>query len=134
MTMRARYRALLAAVLLVACGGDDDGGADSGGAPDAAAGSQNSLGETCSDSDPCPGEHQCVYLEVGNPDLGYCSPTCATDEDCGEGYTGPATGTLSCFVPDQPNACSIGCQDTADCPGELACVSTGGPMSFCTTE
>jgi hypothetical protein len=134
MRARAWAWALLAAVLLVACGGDDDGGADSGVAPDAPSGSANSLGETCTDADPCPAEHQCVYLQVGNPDLGYCSPICATDEDCREGYTGPASGMLTCFVPDLPNACSIGCEDVADCPGELACVSTGGPMSFCTTE
>ena len=130
----------LLAVLLLACGGDDDsggegGGADAagGGAIDAAAG-ENHLGETCSDSDPCPGDHQCVYLAIGNPDLGYCSPICATSTDCSDGYTGPATGTLTCFVPDQPDACSIGCETVDDCPGDLACVSTGGPMSFCTTE
>ncbi len=124
-----------------ACGGDDDGGGGEGGDADAggggavdAAGGENHLGETCSDADPCPDDHQCVFLQVGNPDLGYCSPICASDADCGDGYTGPATGMLTCFVPDQPDACTIVCQDGADCPGELACVATGGPVSVCTTE
>jgi hypothetical protein len=128
----------LAVLLLAACGGgDDDGGessaADAAGAVDAAA-SDNHLGETCSDADMCPDGHHCIYLSVGNPDLGYCSPICATDDDCRDGYTGPATGTLTCFVPDQPDACTIACDDSADCPGDLACVETGGPFSVCTTQ
>jgi hypothetical protein len=127
-----------AVLLLAACGGgDDDGGeasaADAATAVDASA-SDNHLGETCSDGDPCPGDHQCIFLSVGNPDLGYCSPICADDGDCGDGYTGPATGTLTCFVPDHPDACTIGCDDTADCPGDLTCVETGGPFSVCTTR
>jgi hypothetical protein len=133
-----RALALCVVVLLAGCGGDDDGGdtsaPDAAGSVDAASGSSNHLGETCSDADPCPADHQCIYLSVGNPDLGYCSPICASNEDCSDGYTGPATGTLTCFVPDQPDACTIGCDDAADCPGELACVETGGPFSVCTTE
>ena len=125
--------------LLLGCGGDDDGGGGGGGVDgggggfDAAAG-ENHLGETCSEADPCPGDHQCVFLSVGNPDLGYCSPICASDQDCRDGYTGPAGGMLSCFVPDTPDACTIVCESVADCPGELACVETGGPVSVCTTE
>jgi hypothetical protein len=118
--------------LLLACGGD---GGDAP-APDAAAGPSNRLGDTCSDDDPCPSDppHQCVFLSVGNPDLGYCSPVCATNDDCREGYTGPPSGELSCFVPDQPDACTIVCEMPADCPGQLSCVATGGPVSVCTTE
>jgi hypothetical protein len=129
----------LALFLLFACGGDDDGGggggadAAGGGGIDAAA-AENHLGETCSDADPCPADHNCVYLGIGNPDLGYCSPICASSADCLDGYSGPATGTVTCFVPDQPDACSIACETGDDCPGDLACVTTGGPMSFCTTE
>ena len=131
----------VAALLFCACGGDDDGGGDAADvsfvdgstAADASA-AANHLGETCSDADPCPADHQCIYLSVGNPDLGYCSPICAGDQDCRDGYTGPATGTLTCFVPDHPDACTIACETTDDCPGELACVATGGPFSVCTTE
>ena len=123
---------------LAACGGDDDGGggadAGGGGGADAGGGGENHLGETCSEADLCPADHQCVFLEVGDPDLGYCSPICQSDADCREGYTGPASGQLSCFVPDQPDACTIVCQGPDDCPGELACVATGGPVSVCTTE
>ncbi len=130
----------VAALLLCACGGDDDGGGDvedvsfidAAPGPDASA--SNHLGETCSDADPCPADHQCIYLGVGNPDLGYCSPICAGDQDCRDGYTGPATGTLTCFVPDHPDACTIGCETGDDCPGDLVCVETGGPFSVCTTE
>jgi len=129
----------IAALLLFACGGDDDGGGDGSGSVDAApaidgSAAANHLGETCSDADPCPADHQCIYLTVGNPDLGYCSPMCAGDQDCRDGYTGPATGTLSCFVPDHPDACTIACETSDDCPGDLVCVETGGPFSVCTTE
>jgi hypothetical protein len=119
--------------LLLGCGGDDSSDAA---APDAAAGSSNRLGDTCSDADRCPSDppHQCVFLSVGNPDLGYCSPVCGTDDDCRLGYTGPASGALSCFVPDKPDACTIVCEATEDCPGQLSCVATGGPVSVCTTE
>lgn len=126
----------LALTLLVACGGDDDGGGtsvDASSAADAAQ-SANHLGETCSVADPCPADHQCIYLSVGNPDLGYCSPMCAGDQDCQEGYTGPATGTLACFVPDHPDACTIACETSDDCPDQLVCVETGGPISVCTTD
>lgn len=129
--------AALAALLLLACGGDDDGGtgsADASATADAAADAANHLGETCSATDLCPADHQCIYLSVGNPDLGYCSPICAGDQDCSEGYTGPATGTLTCFVPDHPDACTIVCETGEDCPGELVCVETGGPVSVCTTQ
>lgn len=119
------------------CGGDDDGG-DGGGSSDAASAdgqaADNQLGRTCSTSDPCPTSHQCVYLSSGNPDLGYCSPQCTTEQDCLDGYDGPSTGTVTCFVPNQPNLCSIACDTVADCPGELACVETGGPVKVCTTE
>lgn len=136
----SRLALLALCAALSACGGDDDGGGGGGGADGGggggvdASGAENHLGETCSDADPCPDDHQCVYLEVGNPDLGYCSPICAGDADCREGYTGPASGMLSCFVPDQPDACTIVCENIGDCPGELACVATGGPVSVCTTE
>jgi len=132
-----RALAVLMLVAALGCGGDDDGGgggADGGGGGADAAAAGNHLGETCSDADPCPGDHQCVFLSVGNPDLGYCSPICASDQDCSDGYTGPAGGMLSCFVPDTPDACTIVCESVADCPGELACVETGGPVSVCTTE
>lgn len=132
---------LVCALALAACGGDDDGGGEGGGGADGGGGAVdgaaevgNHLGETCSEADPCPADHHCIYLSIGNPDLGYCSPICAGDQDCSEGYTGPATGTLTCFVPDQPDACTIGCETGEDCPGELVCVETGGPVSVCTTE
>lgn len=124
-----RGLAVALAVAALGCGGDDDGG---GGGADAASGA-NHLGEICSEADPCPGDHQCVFLTVGDPDLGYCSPICATDADCQDGYSGPASGMLSCFVPDLPDACTIVCETGDDCPGELACVETGGPVSVCTT-
>ena len=124
--------------LLLACGGDDDGdgGGDGPAQPDAGGGTVNQLGTTCSDDDPCLTDppHQCVFLSVGNPDLGYCSPVCATNADCTDGYTGPSTGELTCFVPGQEDACTITCDTAADCPGELACVATGGPVSVCATE
>ena len=128
-------RCLVGLLLAAGCGGDDDGGgADASRSIDAMVAGGNHLGELCSDADPCPAEHNCVFLNAGNPDLGYCSPICATDDDCRDGYTGPASGMLSCFVPDMPDSCTIVCGTGADCPGELACVATGGPVSVCTTE
>lgn len=135
--MLARALSVLAfALVAFACGGDDDGGDGSDAPSFDAAGSANHLGEPCSETMACPTTplHQCVFLNAGNPNLGYCSPVCATDTDCTDGYTGPATGDVSCFVPDQPDACTIVCEAQADCPPDLVCVPTGGPVSVCTTE
>jgi hypothetical protein len=119
----------LVLALALGCGGDDDSSS-----VDAMAAGGNHLGELCSDSDPCPAEHDCIFLDTGNPDLGYCSPICITDEDCGDGYTGPASGMLTCFAPGHQGACTIACETGTDCPAELACLATGGPISVCTTE
>jgi len=135
--LHALSMATLFVLLLAACGGDDDGGsvsADASTPADATA--ANHLGQRCSAELPCPSSppHQCVYLTSGNPDQGYCSPMCIEDTDCSDGYTGPATGQLSCFVPGMPNVCTIVCDTVADCPGDLACVSPGGPVNVCTTD
>lgn len=110
--------------------------ADAANAADATAQALNGLGTECTTVADCPTmpEHNCVILTLGNPNLGYCSPACTVDQDCINGYTGPSTGTLSCFVPNQPNSCSIGCAATADCPGNLECKITGGPFNFCATR
>ncbi len=100
---------------------------------DAMVASSNSLGVECMTTANCPTDHNCVKLSSGNPDVGYCSPTCTIDTDCGIDYTGPSTGTLACFVPNFPNSCSIQCNSTADCPGTLQCLGNGGPLMFCTT-
>lgn len=123
------------ALFLAACGGDDgDNGPDA--APQADAPLQqlvNALGQVCDESTPCPDSpaHSCVYLNIGSEVQGYCSPVCADNLDCSEGYDGPATGELTCFTPNDPQACSIGCEVAADCPEDLECLPTGGPMSFC---
>lgn len=107
---------------------------DAGRAPDARV-SENALGQTCAAQGECPSDppHQCVFLQSGNPELGYCSPTCGADADCAADYTGPATGTPTCFVPDYAQACSILCDDDGDCPSGLECKITGGPVNVCAT-
>lgn len=110
---------------------------DGAASADAPGGStDNALGQTCDNESQCPSDppHQCVFLQSGDPNLGYCSPLCQTDPDCTEGYTGP--GEPTCFVPDVPEACTIQCDPTqgdAACPEGLICHEPGGPVSFCTT-
>ncbi len=137
-----RFILSLVAVLSLATGcGAGSTNPPGGGGVDAAAGSAdaqsgNALGQTCTTSADCPSTpaHQCVFLQSGNPNLGYCSPMCSVNSDCMGGYTGPATGTPTCFVPDQPNVCSILCTAEGDCPGDLTCVITGGPVNVCATK
>ena len=118
-----------------ACSVGDDSNDQNGtpGTPDAATQAQNVLGQVCSTANPCPTNpaHQCVILSVGSQNQGYCSPACVSATECTDGYSGPTSGEINCFVPNQPNACSIVCTTVNDCPGDLACVSTGGPLSFC---
>jgi hypothetical protein len=121
-------RLVLALVLaIVGCGADRD---DSSGAG-------NALGKQCTTATDCPSAppHECVFLESGNPTLGYCSPMCTVDDDCRAGYAGPASGSPYCLVPNQSGTCSISCTQTADCPAELECVVVEGrPFNFCTTR
>ncbi len=134
-----RFILSIAAVWLLAVGcgagttNPPGGGADAGAAD---AGSSNALGQTCTTAADCPSSpaHQCIFLQSGNPDLGYCSPMCSVDSDCMGGYTGPSTGTPTCFVPNQPNVCAILCTAEGDCPGDLTCVITGGPVNVCATK
>ena len=126
---------LVFALALSGCevGGDDG----SGGAADASS-SQNALGQICTigAAAVCPSTpaHICTKLDtVGSQTQGYCSPLCTTSAECTSGYTGPATGTPTCF-PDALNQqrCVIICQSEADCPNSLACLAPGGaPMKFC---
>lgn len=128
--------------LLVACidsgsdpESDDTGSVDAGAGVADAEVSSNALGQTCAEQTDCPADppHQCVVLQSGNPELGYCSPSCGSDADCAADYTGPANGTPTCFVPDYPEACSILCDVDADCPTGLECKITGGPVNVCAT-
>jgi hypothetical protein len=101
--------------------------------PDAMPGPQNALGSTCTASAECPAmpQHTCVFLSAGNPNLGYCSPPCTTDPDCSTGFSGP--GMATCFVPGQPNVCSIICESA--CPGDLVCADLGGGgVKVCVTQ
>lgn len=119
------------------CGSDDGGGG--GDPPDASPdamvqGAQNGLGQTCTVAATCPSDppHECVFLNSGNPNLGYCSPICTIDADCTNGYTGP--GTPTCFVPNQSNRCSVQCP-TDTCPGDLVCADLGGgAVKICVTQ
>lgn len=72
-----------------------------------------------------------MFLNSGNPDIGYCSPVCSDDIDCTTGYEGP--GDPTCFTPADPNACSIVCNMSVDCPTGLECIITGGPVNICAT-
>lgn len=120
--------AVLLGLSVAGCGGGEDP------TPDAPpAGPVNALGAACTSAAECPSDpaHTCVFLTVGDPNLGYCSPVCAGNEDCTNGYLGPVTGVISCFTPNDPAACSIECTGPADCPDPLECVATGGPFSFC---
>lgn len=129
--------ALLSCLIAFGCGDDGEGGSpDSGADVDAASGGENALGRACDDRRPCPSDppHQCVYLQAGNPDVGYCSPLCETDADCLEGYPGELGGTAHCLVPGVPNACSVTCESAADCPGDTTCVSPGGPAMLCASQ
>ncbi len=129
-----------ALALAMGCGDSTDtgpggDGADAAVQPDADVPSTtNVLGQACTGDGDCPSQHGCVFLTAGNPALGYCSPVCLSDEDCRANYTGPATGSPTCFVPDQPERCSITCGSTEDCPLELVCIVTGGPVNICATE
>ena len=84
----------------------------------------NELGRVCAMGVPsdCPADHTCQIRGVqnGSTTMGYCSPPCAVDADCGTGYSGP--GTVTCFQPDE---CLIVCDST--CPSGLDCLPTGGP-------
>jgi hypothetical protein len=135
---------LAAAFLLTACDNGTTAAAPTGpvtpgpgGTTDAGAGtSVNALGVQCTPSgNECPSNppHRCVILRTGNPNAGYCSPVCATAQDCSRNYTGP--GMLFCEVPGQPGACAILCATAADCPTGLSCIGPmGSPNKVCTTQ
>jgi hypothetical protein len=93
----------------------------------------HALGQVCGSPGDCPDwpAHACVTLSIGSQTQGYCSPACASDADCRNGYTGPASGTPYCVNPDEPNTCTIECTSPTDCPDALDCVSAGGPSSLC---
>lgn len=130
-----RFFAVLSLIMFVGCDVDNTSPSADAALPAAdAAGPTNALGTECADTAACPDDHNCVKLTSGNPDVGYCSPVCSDETDCADGYTGPSTGILSCFVPNVPNSCSIQCNTTADCPLTLECVDNGGPFKFCTTS
>jgi hypothetical protein len=99
---------------------------------------QNALGQLCTMAGGCPANHQCVFTASGNPTQGYCSPLCTeSGNECRDGYTGPQTGTLNCFVPNTPQACSIQCQADTDCPVTMACKipsNPNQPFRFCSTR
>ena len=96
----------------------------------------NALGEECMSEEDCPTNpgHLCVFLNSGNPNVGYCSPVCASDLECAAGYEGPATSEVACFLPSGEPGCSLLCDADADCPGNLTCFITGGPVNVCTTR
>ena len=129
--------ALAASTLLVsftAC--SDDGDGDPPPQVDAAPPpGVNGLGQTCAGPADCPAApaHTCVFLTIGNPNTGYCSPVCDPNDvtTCTDGYNGP--GVVACYTPNDATACSIDCTaDPTGCPPDLTCVPTGGPFSFCT--
>jgi hypothetical protein len=122
-----RFLTVLAALVPLACQ------MDAGDPPLPQSG--NALGQLCTTAGNCPANHDCVFLSAGNPAQGYCSPICTVVSDCANGYTGPTTGQLSCFVPNNADACSIGCQTDVDCPQTLACKAPmGAPFKFCATR
>lgn len=118
-------------VLIVACAGWI-AACDLGGTPPPLPPPAHALGQVCDTVDACPEwpSHTCVTLSVGSQVEGYCSPPCATDQDCRNGYDGPSGGTPYCVNPSAPNTCTIECDSPADCPDGLDCVSAG-PNSFC---
>ena len=112
--------------LIAACGGGSSDPADAR-PPDSAGPSAYAVCTMGVPTD-CPAGYSCQIRNLvgGSTTMGYCSPPCSTDPDCGTvvGYTGP--GTPSCFMPD---ACVLTC--TADCPAGLTCLPTGGPVDVC---
>lgn len=120
---------MVAIAAALACGDDGGGGSAADARPGADGPTSTSvLGTLCTPGvDDCP-SGECVILESGSDTTGYCSPVCTNDGQCTDGYTGP--GTPTCFVPDQPNRCTISCTDA--CPTGLECfVPMGAPMGFC---
>ncbi|MEM9073559.1 MAG: hypothetical protein AAGE52_34025 [Myxococcota bacterium] len=148
----------LSLLMILACGDDDrPGGMDSGPGTDSAVADtsvadtavadtavadtavgedagdvMNFLGQVCGEGLPeCPAEHTCTItpLPMGSTTQGYCSPNCATTDDCTNGYAGP--GRPSCFFAPQ---CAISCDvpmGAGQCPEGLTCLPTGGPTSAC---
>jgi len=133
------WLAIAAVALAAACttttdpspGDRDANGAGADAAPPAAA---NLLGQSCETAAQCPSsiEHECVLVEgLGNQQRGYCSPLCIEAPDCTDGYDGP--GNVVCMTERVPAVCMITCDTNADCPDELECTPTGGPVSVCVT-
>lgn len=114
-------------LLLAACG-DGDAETPDAGVDEGMPMTVNALGELCSADGDCPADHSCVIppLPSGSTTDGYCSPNCATTDDCTDGYEGP--GSISCFMPP---SCFISCGSDDDCPTGLTCLPTGGPTSAC---
>jgi hypothetical protein len=129
-----RTLSLVFLLAILGCGSGDDAPPDNDDPDAMVAGPVNGLGMTCTVAAECPSDpvHDCVFLASGNPNLGYCSPVCATDPDCTTGFSGP--GTATCFVPGQANLCSVTCA-TDLCPGDLICADLGGGgVKICVTQ
>ncbi|MEM1023000.1 MAG: hypothetical protein AAGD10_10045 [Myxococcota bacterium] len=95
----------------------------------------NALGQLCGDGLPeCPADHTCATppLVGASATQGYCTPICAGNPDCTDGYDGP--GRPSCFTAPE---CVISCDNpmaAGECPDGLTCLPTGGPTSACGVE
>jgi len=124
-------------VLLLACGGDDPPvettpTAETGTTAPPPVTGDNEWADRCGDGLPdCPEGQSCFVppLPDGSTTEGYCSPTCAVDSDCTDGFFGP--GTALCF---NPPSCLIDCERAyvdGTCPEGLTCLPTGGPTNAC---
>jgi hypothetical protein len=105
--------------------GDADGDSDTGTGTDTGTEADTKgHGESCLVNDECIGDAMCLSGQYTQP---YCSPVCATDDDCRDKATGEcgtcqAAGQYKlCIYWCQIGGPIVGCGFTAVCPGDLPC-------------
>jgi hypothetical protein len=105
----------LAFTIVAACFGgcsDDNGTSTSGGSRPVTMFNGVPFGATCNDDGDCGGQKDsCCTGGKCSPE-GWCSPTCASDQDCPEGFF--------CIDRDGKRCFSI-CSDDRDCPTNFIC-------------
>lgn len=143
-TLSRLFLCSLALTVFAACGGGDDTedpapdaavtvpDADTTPAPDAAPMTVNGLGQVCDMNIMCPEGNSCTGVQgVGDPERGYCSPSCTEGgTECTDGYTGPSGGMPLCALSEAsgapPTLCAILCTAPEQCPTGTACIPVPG--------
>ena len=109
----------LAIMMFVACGDDVEKGSGDGARP-VRQFNGVPFGATCDDDADCGGQADSCCTGGKCSAEGWCSPTCASDQDCPE--------TFFCIDRDGKRCFNV-CADDRDCPTDFICEDKDGHLT-----